>query len=693
MPGMYSRRCSVVSRLRRLSRKICVFTTIGVSLNSITMVNRCLCASRFIAFSILLALGRTSAAMAQTPAQRAQDVVDATKSNWEDYDAVEQNLSTPLNEGANFTTFDGANTFTKPIACLASDAFLEVFAAPGAGGDLSPVIVRQDTNFDGVFDVTQNLPSPVSGVCANGVISCTPGTWASCQPYAWSADSASFALGLTPVPLEDLGGCYCVNDSCGTNLAFLNEHTILSDLSGGMAGALSQVDPRFAVSTVGRAPFQVTLSGQSTTACRTPPDLPQTVYDTNPSALTPDATAAAASDPIFNIVSNLPAGASTATNDVMCEIEKLAVVDDDVGSIVQVSGSGEYSIDIISANEMVLTLGREGNNYLNESCTTGYIDNYTIQVTNPAALVSAVLENGRTDDDLQLHRDGMNLVFARRSNFTNYTGDRPGSCSGNRNDSFTVNLDLTSIFTDGDPHDFRLRALVSGKGERFLKIRFRTQCAVNRSIVDTCAGFATNPQCNLHQEIVDGVQTYQNGAATGLTPLPSTRSLGSGSCVIDVTEPWGRRDRTYRCTATGTGSDLPVPDLDRVTYIYENSTSSTWQDQYTDASGMVVNASGALNPPEPVVVDECEMVCKTTRSYQNSHVTTSGTAGDHQVDRNDLEFAFHACSAGVCPAGPGETVVTPCGCVDTLQDALVMMQAVRLGARDLICTTGTPQPF
>ncbi|MEM6415485.1 MAG: hypothetical protein AAF720_12605 [Pseudomonadota bacterium] len=646
-----------------------------------------------LSIAIAVVLFPLWAAFAQTPEQRAEDIVDSTKSHWDSYEAVEKNLSAPLNDAATFSTFDDATTFAEPIACLSSDAFLEVFFAPGAGGDLAPVIARQDTDFDGVFDVNQTLPAAVSGVCANGVISCTPGTWSGCQGNKWVADPSSSVLGLSPTPIDELGGCYCVNDSCGTNLAFLNEHTILSDLSGGMAGALMQVDPRYAVSTVGRAPFQITLSGQSTTACRTPPALTQTAYESDPAKMAIDATSAASTDPLFAKIKSLPAGASTSTTDVSCEIEKLAVVDDDVASIVQVSGSGEYSIDIINANEMVLTLGREGNNYLSGSCNTGYIDNYKIQVTNPAALVSVVLENGRVDDDLQLHRDGATLVFARRSNFTNYTGGRPGKCGGNKNDKFTVNQDLTAIFSAGAPHDFRLRTVVSGKGERFLKIRFRTTCAVNRSIVDTCATFASDSGCNLHQEQVDGVTTYLNGAATGLTPLPSTRTLGSGACIIDVTEPWWRRDRTYRCTATGTGSDLPVPDLDRVTYIYENSTNATWSDRYTDSAGAVITSSGSLNPPEPVVIDECEMVCKTTRAYQNRHVTLTGTAGDLQTDRTDVEFAFHACSAGVCPAGPGETVVTPCGCVDSFPEAMVMMQAVRLGARDLICTTGTPQPF
>lgn len=623
---------------------------------------------------------------------RAEDAVDAVKANWDTPDAIEKNFSSPLNDAGQFTSFDGATAFSNPIACLSSDAFLEVFFAPSGTGDLSPVIVRQDTDFDGVMETTQTLPSPVSGVCANGIVSCAPGTWSACEAFTWDVDGSN-RLGLSPTSLENLGGCYCVNNSCGSNLAVLNQEYILSDLAGGMAGALSSADPRFAVSTVGKTPFQMTLSGQSTTACRTPPVLPQTSYASNPSQIPIDAAALSATDPVFAKVTTLPAGTSVTTLDHSCSIEKLASTVDLITDIVKISGSGEHSISIVNPTELVLTIGRRGNNYLKESCSTGYIDFIDIHVTKPAAFVSAVIEEGRVDDDAQLHIDGDNLVFARRSNFTNYTGDRPGSCDGNRNDKFTVNQDITHLFSDGAPHTLRLRAVVSGKGERFLDIRFKTTCAVDRTIVDTCASYASDASCQLRDETVDGVVTYASGAATGLTPIASTRNIGVAPCQFNVTEPWWRRDRNYRCTATGDGSALPTPNLDRVKYIYENSTSATWSDQYTDQDGNVITASGDLNPPEPLVVSDCEMMCKTTRSYQNTHLTADGNAGDLQTDRIDTEFAFHACSSGVCPAGPGESVVTDCACLNAFPEAMVMMQAVRLGARDLICTTDTPVPF
>jgi len=665
------------AKLRRLAR-------IGAS--------RALAVLGLILIAATITGRQTAAASSPSPEQRAADAVEAANSSWGSPEAIEENFSSPLNGAGSFQTFDGANSFAQPIACVSSDAFLEVFYAPGSGGDLDPVIVSQDTDFDGVMETTQTLPAPVSGVCANGVISCDAGTWNNCQPQSWTTDAAN-RLALTPVALEQLGGCYCVNSSCGAGLSILNEKYILADLSGGMAGALSAADPRFAVSTVGRAPFQISLSGQSTTQCQTPPALPQTAYNSNPAQIALDASAMSATDPVFSKVTSLPAGTSVTTLDHACSIEKLASTVDLITDVVKISGSGEHSISVVSPTELVLTLGRQGNNYLNGNCSAGYIDNYTIHVTNPAALVSVVIENGRVDDDAQLHIDGSNLVFARRSNFTNYSGRRPGGCGGNRNDSFVVNQDITHHFADGAPHDLRLRSVVSGRGERFLNIRFKTQCTVERSIVDSCASYASERSCQLYAEDVDGVQTYQNGAATGLTPIPSTRTIGVSPCTFDVTEPWWRRDRIYRCTALGSGSALPTPDLERVRFIYENSTASTWQDRYVDADGNTISASGQLTLPEPVSIGDCELMCKTTRSYQNAHVTETGTAGDLQENRIDTEFAFHACSAGVCPVGPGETVVQDCGCLNSFPEAMVMMQATRLGARDMICTTDTPVPF
>ncbi len=81
------------------------------------------------------------------------------------------------------------------------------------------------------------------------------------------------------------------------------------------------------------------------------------------------------------------------------------------------------------------------------------------------------------------------------------------------------------------------------------------------------------------------------------------------------------------------------------------------------------------------------------RSFLNTQLTATGVAGDLQDNPVDTEFTFYACPTGACPVGPGEAIVQDCACLNSFPEAMVMMQATRLGARDLICTTDTPVPY
>jgi hypothetical protein len=48
---------------------------------------------------------------------------------------------------------------------------------------------------------------------------------------------------------------------------------------------------------------------------------------------------------------------------------------------------------------------------------------------------------------------------------------------------------------------------------------------------------------------------------------------------------------------------------------------------------------------------------------------------------------FHACTSdNQCPMGPGEELVSACGCLDDFPEAVVMMQTVRLAGSDMVCT-------
>ena len=633
-------------------------------------------------------LAGSSAAANPPPETRAEDAVNAVSGNWADAASVEQSFSTPLTAGADFQTFDGVNAFAKPISCLASDAFLEVFFAPSGSGDLSPVTVRQDTDFDGTFDLAQTLPAPVSGVCANGVISCAPGTWTGCQGFAWAAGPSN-ALTLAPAPLADLAGCYCVNNSCGSGLGVLNEAAILSDLAGGMAGALQAQDARYAVSTVGRTPFQITLSGQSTTSCRADPALPQTAYASDPASLTTDAFSAASSDPLHAKVAAIPSGADVTLTRHACTIERSVTRLDDLASAVQLTPAHQIRTSVVSPSRIDILVGDPSRNSLRNNCD-GHVFETTLQIADPSSVTSIILSELHVDDNVQLTIDGV-YVYSYPTSWTG-PGRPPGSCERATDYVVSPGVDLTSYFADGAPHVLRFRLSVGGRGQLFARISVTGDaCSAVQTITDGCGAFAGAPSCRLVEETVDGVQTFRNGGRTGLTPLSAPRTFSSASCSVTLNEPFWLRERDYECEAQGPGA--AAPDLTRIKYIYDNSTISSWADQYTAADGSVVTTSGALNPPDPVAVVDCEASCKVRQSYLNSQVGGAGVAAGAQTDPNDIQYAYHACRAGVCPIGPGETLVTDCGCIDAFPEAMVMMQTMRLGGMDMICTTNTPQPF
>jgi hypothetical protein len=66
--------------------------------------------------------------------------------------------------------------------------------------------------------------------------------------------------------------------------------------------------------------------------------------------------------------------------------------------------------------------------------------------------------------------------------------------------------------------------------------------------------------------------------------------------------------------------------------------------------------------------------------------------GSKQNAPQGWDTYYHACTVNnaggnACPLGPGEEIVSDCGCLDDFPEAVVMMQTVRLGGADMICTS------
>ncbi|ADU66198.1 hypothetical protein Selin_1464 [Desulfurispirillum indicum S5] len=161
---------------------------------------------------------------------------------------MDRNFFRPLTGGGEMWTLDGQTAFdVSGVACPGANDYLQVTVVPSqTSGDIAQLMIRQDTNFDGIQNYFWQAPHPISGVCANGYISCNPGTWQNCTPYQWLITNDN-RVSSTEAPSDDMFGCFCVNNSCGVNLAWINLNNILTTLGTGISSALQEYNAHLVI--------------------------------------------------------------------------------------------------------------------------------------------------------------------------------------------------------------------------------------------------------------------------------------------------------------------------------------------------------------------------------------------------------------------------------------------------------------
>lgn len=632
----------------------------------------------------LLCTGISQLAQAQTMEDRARAAAQAARSKSSSSEAIQQNYVTPAMSGQPIATVDSTKSFTPTLGCQKTASLLQVLVQPSATGDIGSLRIAQDTDFDGSFDRSNTLAQPVSGICANGVISCQPGTWNQCQYFKWDVDAAK-ALKLTEVSMTELAGCYCVNNSCGANLVWGNLPEVLKDLGGGMVGALTTTDPRIGVAQAQVSGPVIDYVGAQATACVADPNIGQTAYRSNPAAIQSDAATIAAGNSIFQMVKGSPAGVGKAEQTRSCTIEREVVLSSATfDDIVSVSGAVAAQSSC-GPDCRRYRIGGSGNCSAAPPTFTARFD-----IHKPERLVSARIIGMTAEDWVQGRVDGA---------IVGYAGKRPwltealpsGDCAVDGTWSSAAIVDLTSAFKAGGATvGARVRG---GKDERWgyvdVEVRVDTSCSHTERLVDLCSGYAADSACRLSNEDVDGVVTFRNGVATGLRPLQQTRLLGAGSCTVQLTRDFFKRSRSYKCVLDN--GSMPELDLSRGAYIIDHSTETLLADQIKRPDGSVTQTTSPFAMPDRGSVPPCEPICKTRAPKANTAAAPAGVVGSQQNVPSGWNTFYHVCSAdNVCPTGPDEEVVSACGCLDDFPEAVVMMQSVRLAGADMTCTSAVP---
>lgn len=624
---------------------------------------------------------------AQTVEDRARSAAQASQTKTSDSDTLLKNYVTPGMSGQPVTTVDGSKSFTPTLACQKTANLLEVLVQPSSTGDIGLVRISRDKDLNGAFDNSSTLPVLVSGICANGVISCNPGTWDQCRSFRWDLDAAK-DLKLTQVDMPELAGCYCVNNSCGSNLVFGNLASVLKDLGGGMVGALTTADPRIGVAEAHINGPVIDYVGAQTTACTANPAIGQTAYKSNPAAIQGDAFALSSTNPVFRALAASPAGAGKAQQLRACTVTREVTVKEVKIEDVIARTSGSYATISDPSGSVDFLMGSPANNSLSGGSCRLFDFRMTLHVEDPDRLKTATLPYYFVDDWGQIRIDGT-LVSYGPGAWTG-SGFPPGKCERKRTSYFSPNIDLKPWLTKGD-HEIWLRVAVGGGGEAYAQVHAEvdTSCKTSERIVDLCSGYAADPKCHLSEEQVDGVQTFRNGVATGLKPLPQTRLFGNATCTLQLTRDFFERNRTYACTTDSTA--LPEPDLSRSAYIIDHSTEVLLADRQKAKDGTVTTSTRGFSLPAQTPVPACEAICKTRAPKSNTAAAPDGVVASRQNVPTGYDTFYHTCdAANVCPAGPGEEIVSACGCLDDFPEAVVMMQTVRLAGADMTCTSAVP---
>ena len=612
---------------------------------------------------------------------------------------LNKNLSVPMTDSTTpMKTIDGSTSFAANLTSPSSASFLKVLMQPSGSGDLQLVRISQDINMDGTVDTLYTVPRVVSGVCANGYYSCTAGTWSNCQPYKWVSDGTG-RVSDTTAAVTELGGCYCINSSCGSQLVWNNSALVLKDIGGGAVSAIQRANIGFTVTNValtavtidyyGRLVGSATVQDAAQVATLPPPVNAQSYY-TNPGNISSSvgsitSTQSGDQNSIYYNMLNSPAVNQTSAEQHKCTITRTAGLSS-TSTTYSNTGSASECIDHYARMQI-----------WKENETT-----YKLQLLDTNVGGSAHFNCGGTVDSNGWHTIAtINLPSAGASS----QGKLTAATFALSNMQSGSACQTGSGFTDGILNGFNFPVQttvecgaagaqnVSYDYSYFFEFKLDT---FGESVTDNCQTLASDPDCKLKDETVDGVEILQNYNNTGLTQLPSCQDIAGASGPVQICRPWWNKKRTYICqTAAMDFSDLKKRYGAVVGGVSQSGNTLNYADLTKEQSGAWTAGSGSILMPGADTNEACEPSCRTQVPHEDNEITTTGVASNIRLNPSAAtDYMYKVCVNGVCPLSkPGEVIIDDCQCLSNFNDAALAVQSLRMAGKDLICTSGQRKPL
>lgn len=621
--------------------------------------------------------------------------------------AFNRQISQPaISSDKPMSTISGA-TFNGQIACPSSSKFMEVTGIPTSTGDIA-VTVKQQTDFSlapGTFDYAYTLPDKVSGVCANGFIACDPGTWNSCRYYAWATLPGSVALTAKSTGINALGGCFCVNSSCGYTLAAVNYSYVLGFLGGGMSAAVQATAPELAVSMSDVVPPTASFYGQQSGGCASligpagSSATPQKYWSGsgNMSAtFSADSSNAMLSNPYYADLEALQMATTGKYSTNMCDITRSWTVATETRSLSKTGSGSICVVSDISAGVI----------------KTADADSYEVRIgaTTFAGYPGCPASSPITVDTVDLAAMSLSLptgavspaIFKGVSGNAHFTA---GGCSQpptliSAADAMVAISGCTMIGFHNGVYDYSLT----------FEYMFD---ASSDTLTDACTPYMNDPNCTLKDEYEydaqdNGVRSYRDYQPTGLHVLATSSTRTTSIGAYSKTYNWWKISRTYLCRG-GNSLDLAkmkkrVGIVNESTASYKGGVNQEYSDYQCDDNGNCTNSTGSINA-DPSLANsapaQCENACKVRVDAPATNASASGNQSQYSTSSTGPIHLFRACVDGgtVCPAdaSKGETPVARsdgkiCYCTEEFTSSATALAGLMAAGHNLMCSSNHKCP-
>lgn len=629
------------------------------------------------------------------------------------------NVISPIQTTTSGKTVDGTSTYSGQISCggVGAQSFLDLTIANGSGGDVL-VTAKIDRDLDGTKEYSYTSPKIASGVCSNGIVSCDQGTWNNCNYFAWGYNGGITLTQASPI---NMGGCYCLNNSCG-GLSAQAPDSILQSIGNSITAQMMKYDKNYMITKTYVTTAMASYWGQNMSGCAAGGSSPILSVDPTTTYALPGldtAKSAAATDPnsawsVFNSgTSSVDLGVTTQT----CNIQKTLST-----FTTTKSAHVDTTHSICTDHELWLKLAFDKST-----------SNFNFDMAGAAP--GSYLTSSGTIQGMDNNCPGQGWVNFLSQNIASQLGFSNGSILSTQymvtmkvisGSGCNVGSTGSATYTGGDSATiakwFTGLCPASGAQHPTLQIGIDIQAENSQFSFhenDGCVPMESDSTCRLKEELVcdqNGAScftTVANSINTGLVApemcyTSSINGIGYLICSsgnsINIAGSDGSTSsystaskfgfvtkRTYECTHQNDTNFEDIKKARQSITVNEaaNNQDFSYNATQKDASGAWQTSAnaGSINftPPPDI------QYCKTVKAATNQEVVYSdGTNKANATTSNTTNvFTIKQCTGdtyNVCPLDAGESIKNACGSINDMGEVIGVMEGANEAAKDMICS-------